>query len=126
MQGIAGDKGSLGYFGYAYYRENEDKLKVLAVDSGSGCVKPSPETIASAEYSPLSRPLFIYVNTGSYKRPEVKAFVDFYMEHGPELTNEVGYVSSDISVYEENRNKLKLYGVGFESKQTDRGLTYWK
>ena len=126
VQGIAGDKGSLGYFGYAYYRENEDKLKVLAVDSGSGCVKPSPETIASAEYSPLSRPLFIYVNTGSYKRPEVKAFVDFYMEHGPELTNEVGYVSSDISVYEENRNKLKLYGVGFESKQTDRGLTYWK
>ena len=66
VQGIAGDKGSLGYFGYAYYRENEDKLKVLAVDSGSGCVKPSPETITSAEYSPLSRPLFIYVNIGSY------------------------------------------------------------
>ena len=107
VQGIAGDKGSLGYFGYAYYRENEDKLKVLAVDSGSGCVKPSPETITSAQYSPLSRPLFIYVNIGSYKRPEVKALVDFYMEHGPELTNEVGYVSSDISVYQENRNRLK-------------------
>ena len=107
VQGIAGDKGSLGYFGYAYYRENEDKLKVLAVDSGSGCVKPSPETITSAEYSPLSRPLFIYVNIGSYKMPEVKALVDFYMDHGPELTNEVGYVSSDVSVYEENRNKLK-------------------
>ena len=100
VQGIAGDKGSLGYFGYAYYRENEDKLKVLAVDSGSGCVKPSPETITSAEYSPLSRPLFIYVNIGSYKMPEVKALVDFYMDHGPELTNEVGYVSSDVSVYE--------------------------
>ncbi len=107
VQGIAGDKGSLGYFGYAYYRENEDKLKVLAVDSGSGCVKPSPETITSAEYSPLSRPLFIYVNIGSYKMTEVKALVDFYMDHGPELTNEVGYVSSDVSVYEENRNKLK-------------------
>ncbi|PKB59872.1 MAG: phosphate ABC transporter substrate-binding protein [SAR202 cluster bacterium Ae2-Chloro-G2] len=107
VQGIAGDKGSLGYFGYAYYRENEDKLRVLAVDSGSGCVKPSPETITSAEYSPLSRPLFIYVNIGSYKMPEVKALVDFYMDHGPELTNEVGYVSSDVSVYEENRNKLK-------------------
>ena len=107
MQGIAGVKGSLGYFGYAYYRENEDKLKVLAVDSGSGCVKPSPETITSAEYSPLSRPLIIYVNIGSYKMTEVKALVDFYMDHGPELSNEVGYVSSDVSVYEENRNKLK-------------------
>ena len=71
VQGISGDKGSLGYFGYAYYQENEDKLKLVAVDSGSGCVKPSPETIPSGAYSPLSRPLFLYVNTESYKRPEV-------------------------------------------------------
>ena len=107
VQGISGDKGSLGYFGYAYYRENEDKLKLVAVDSGSGCVKPSPETISSGEYSPLSRPLFLYVNTESYKRPEVKELVDFYMEYGPKLTNEVGYISSDAAIYQENRNKLK-------------------
>ena len=107
VQGIAGDKGSLGYFGYAYYQENKDKLKLVAVDSGSGCVKPSLETIPSGEYSPLSRPLFIYVNTASYKRPEVKMFVDFYMEHGPKLTNEVGYVSSDAAVYEKNKDKLR-------------------
>ena len=106
VQGITGDKGSLGYFGYAYYRENEDKLKLVAVDSGSGCVSPSLETIPSGEYSPLSRPLFIYVNIGSLLRPEVKAFVDFYMEHGPELTNEVGYVSSDTSVYANNKDLL--------------------
>ena len=106
VQGITGDKGSLGYFGYSYYRENEDKLKLVAVDSGSGCVLPSPETIPSGEYSPLSRPLFIYVNTGSLLRPEVKAFVDFYMEHGPELTNEVGYVASDSSVYANNKDLL--------------------
>ncbi len=106
VQGITGDKGSLGYFGYSYYRENEDKLKLVAVDSGSGCVLPSLETIPSGEYSPLSRPLFIYVNTGSLLRPEVKAFVDFYMEHGPELTNEVGYVASDTSVYENNKDLL--------------------
>ena len=106
VQGITGDKGSLGYFGYSYYRENEDKLKLVAVDSGSGCVLPSPETIPSGEYSPLSRPLFIYVNTGSLLRPEVKAFVDFYMEHGPELTNEVGYVASDTSVYANNKDLL--------------------
>ena len=106
VQGITGDKGSLGYFGYSYYRENEDKLKLVAVDSGSGCVSPSLETIPSGEYSPLSRPLFIYVNTGSLLRPEVKAFVDFYMEHGPELTNEVGYVASDTSVYANNKDLL--------------------
>ena len=107
IQGIAGDKGSLGYFGYAYYQESKDNLKLVAVDSGSGCVKPSPQTILSGEYSPLSRPLFIYVNMDSYKRPEVKMLVDFYMEHGPELTNEVGYVSSGSGVYEENIRKLK-------------------
>ena len=106
VQGITGDKGSLGYFGYAYYRENEDKLKLVAVDSGSGCVSPSLETIPSGRYSPLSRPLFIYVNIGSLLRPEVKAFVDFYMEHGPELTNEVGYVASDTSVYANNKDLL--------------------
>ena len=106
VQGIAGDKGSLGYFGYAYYQENKDKLKLVAVDSGSGCVEPSPQTIPSGEYSPLSRPLFIYVNIDSLYRPEVKAFVDFYMDNGPALTNEVGYVASDPSVYAENRDKL--------------------
>ena len=106
VQGIAGDKGSLGYFGYAYYQENKDKLKLVAVDSGSGCVEPSPQTIPSGEYSPLSRPLFIYVNIDSLYRPEVKAFVDFYMDNGPALTNEVGYVTSDPSVYAENRDKL--------------------
>ena len=107
IQGISGDKGSLGYFGYAYYRESQDRLKLLGVDSGSGCVKPSPQTIPSGEYSPLSRPLFIYVNLGSMARPEVKAFVDFYMEHGPALTNEVGYVASDDNVYAENKAKLE-------------------
>lgn len=107
VQGIAGDKGSLGYFGYAYYQENKDKLKVVAVDSGSGCVQPNLQTIPSGEYSPLSRPLFIYVNEKSYQRPEVKTFVDFYMDKGPSLTNEVGYVASQDAVYADNRDRLK-------------------
>ena len=106
VQGVSGDKGSLGYFGFAYYAENTDKLKLLSVDSGSGCVKPSLQTIPSGEYSPLSRPLFIYVNMDSYKRPEVKTFVDFYMEVGPDLTNEVGYVASSESTYSENKSRL--------------------
>lgn len=106
VQGISGDKGSLGYFGYAYYAENTDKLKLLSVDSGSGCVKPNLQTIPSGEYSPLSRPLFIYVNMDSYKRPEVKTFVDYYMEVGPDLTNEVGYVASSGSTYSDNKSRL--------------------
>jgi len=107
VQGIAGDKGSLGYFGYAYYQENQDKLKLIAVDSGTGCIKPSLITIPSGEYSPLSRLLFIYVNTDNYKNSlAVKKFVDFYMIHGPKLTNEVGYVSSDSSVYIDNKALL--------------------
>ncbi len=107
VQGIGGDKGSLGYFGYAYYQENTEKLKLVAVDSGSGCVKPSLTTIPSGEYSPLSRPLYIYVNTDSYKnKPAVKELVDFYMINGPELINEVGYVTSDSSVYSKNKSLL--------------------
>jgi phosphate transport system substrate-binding protein len=106
VQGIAGDRSSLGYFGYAYYLENTDKLKAIGVDSGSGCVVPSVETIASKTYEPLSRPLFIYVNTASLERPKVQAFVEFYMEHGAELTAEVGYVPEDDSVYQQNFNMV--------------------
>jgi len=106
VQGIAGDKGSLGYFGYAYYAENKDKLKLVAVDSGLGCVEPSLETIPSGKYTPLSRPLFIYVNKKSYQRPGVKAFVNFYMEQGPNLTNEVGYIASGNATYTDNKDKL--------------------
>jgi phosphate transport system substrate-binding protein len=108
IQGIGGDKGSLGYFGYAYYQESKDKLKLLGIDSGSGCVKPSPISIPSGEYTPLSRPLFIYVNTDSYKnKPAVKRLVDFYMIHGPELINEVGYIASNNSVYANNKALLQ-------------------
>ena len=107
VSGISGSNGSLGYFGYAYYVENVEKLKLLGVDNGDGCVKPSKETIPSGEYTPLSRPLFIYVNKSAYQtRPEVKVFVDYYMEVGPELTNEVGYVTSSADVYNNNRALL--------------------
>ena len=102
VQGIGGDRNALGYFGYAYYAENEDKLKLVAVDSGEGCVLPSVETIADGAYSPLSRPLFIYVSKTSLERPEVREFVRFYMEHGAELTAEVGYVPLSAQEYQDN------------------------
>ena len=107
VQGIAGDKGSLGYFGYAYYVENKDKLQVIGIDNGDGCVVPDVTTIQDGSYKPLSRPLFIYVNGNSLGKPEVKEFVRFYMEHGKKLVDEVGYISEVASVYAENLNKIK-------------------
>jgi phosphate transport system substrate-binding protein len=92
VQGIAGDPNALGYFGYAYYEQNADKLKVLGVDSGSGCVTPDSKTITSGEYAPLSRPLFMYVSKEAAGRAEVRAFVDFYLETMNQLVPEVGYV----------------------------------
>ena len=103
VQGIAGDRGALGYFGYAYYQENEGVLKAVAVDGGSGCVAPDPSTIEDGTYSPLSRPLFIYVNAESLERPEVAAFVEYYMDNGYELTAEVGYVPVSRSDYAANK-----------------------
>jgi phosphate transport system substrate-binding protein len=107
VQGISGDRNGLGYFGYAYYEENRDLLKVVAVDSGSGCVKPTPDTIEGGEYAPLSRPMFIYVRQDSLQRPEVMTFAVFYMEHGAELALEVGYISLPAGEYLENVQKVQ-------------------
>jgi phosphate transport system substrate-binding protein len=93
VQGVAGDPNALGYFGYAYYAQNQDKLKVLGIDGGSGCVTPNEETVASGEYSPLSRPLFIYVAKGAVGRPEVQSFVDFYLGTVNDLIADVGYIA---------------------------------
>jgi phosphate transport system substrate-binding protein len=102
VQGVGGDGGALGYFGFAYYVENASRVKAVAIDSGNGCVEPTVGNIEAGEYTPLSRPLFIYVNKASLAKPEVAAFIRFYMEHGAELTEAVGYVASDASIYAEN------------------------
>lgn len=93
VQGIKQDPNALGYFGYAYYEANQDDLKVLAVDSGDGAILPSRRTVEAAEYQPLSRPLFIYVNSSAaQKNPDLKEFVDFYLNEVPETVTEVGYI----------------------------------
>ena len=107
VQGIAGGKYSLGYFGYAYYQENMDKLKLVAVDSGNGCTLPTSESIENGSYSPLSRPLFIYVSAASMERPEVKAFVEFYLDNAAELSQEVGYIRLGDAEYASNRESIK-------------------
>lgn len=107
VRGVAGSKGAIGYFGYAYYAENKDILKLLAVDDGSGPVKPSEPTIIDGSYKPLSRPLFIYVNKASLKRPEVAAFVKYYVENAAELAQEAQYVAASDEVQAENLKRLK-------------------
>ena len=107
VQGIAGGRYSLGYFGYAYYAENTDKLKLVDVDSGNGCVTPTSETIENGTYSPLSRPLFIYVSKQSLERPEVEAFVEFYLDNAAELAQEVGYIRLGEAEYAANRDMIK-------------------
>jgi len=103
VQGVSGDDGSLGYFGYAYYVENTGKLKLVAIDNNNGkCVLPSPETIKSGEYQPLSRPIFIYVRKEAAERPEVQAFVKFYLSKSftPIIpTKEVGYIPLTDELY---------------------------
>lgn len=90
--GVEGDEGALGYFGFAYYEESSDKLSAVAIDNGNGCVNPSRESIKSGEYAPLSRPMFIYVRRDALERPEVRAFVDFYLTNATALVPEAGYV----------------------------------
>lgn len=85
VQGVEGDSTALGYFGFSYYEDNADKLNLVAVDDGSGCVKPSVETIQNGTYKPLSRPLYMYVNTAALKdKPQVKAFLDYAVANAEE------------------------------------------
>ncbi len=109
VQGIAGDNYALGYFGYAYYLSNKDKLKVLGIDKedGNGCIIPDFSTIDSDLY-PITRPLYIYVNKFSYNtKPVVKEFVKFYMEQAAKLITEIGYVPVKDEEYKSNLDKVR-------------------
>ena len=102
VQGVEGDKGAMGFFGYAYYEENTDKLSALKING----VEPTPETIQNGTYKPLSRPIYIYINNKSYnEKPQVKAFVSFYLDNVSEVIREVGYIALDS--YEMEKSKLK-------------------
>ena len=92
-RGVAANPNAIGYFGYAYYQANKDKVKLVAVDNGQGCVVPSAQTVADATYQPLSRPLFIYVNAAAAARPEIEAFTRFYLSpESAQYVTKVGYV----------------------------------
>lgn len=104
VQGVSGDENALGFFGYAYYEENQERLKLVAIDdenpeNGDGPILPSPETVGNGTYQPLSRPVFIYVSKEAAQRPEVKRFVEFYLEQAPQLVREVGYIALPAEAY---------------------------
>ncbi|WP_306059680.1 PstS family phosphate ABC transporter substrate-binding protein [Natronococcus wangiae] len=108
VRGVQGNEYAVGYFGFAYYDENPEEVKALEIDDGNGCVEPSLETAKAGEYTPLSRPLFIYVAEQSLTRPEVRDFVRFYLERtSTDLVNEVGYVPLTEDERDENLDKFE-------------------
>lgn len=117
VQFVSRDKGALGYFGLAYYEENKDKLKAVPIkaDAEAEAIMPSVKTVNNGTYTPLSRPIFIYVKDASVKRPAVRDFVDFYLTEGGELAKEVGYVDLPADAYELARDNVKngKLGTGF-------------
>ena len=112
VQGIAGDVNSMGYFGYAYYIENKEILKLVPIDGGDGPILASPETINNGTYQPLSRPIFLYLNAESVKRPEVAAFVDFYLQNAPQFSAEVGYIPLPDAAYAAAKERVRKLETG--------------
>jgi len=101
VQGVSRDVNGLGYFGYAYYVENKDKLRAVPIVNEKGqAVLPSLEAVIAGSYTPLARPIFIYVSTKALAKPEVREFVEYYMKHGEKLSKEVKYVPLPSSAYQ--------------------------
>ena len=124
VQGVSGDEGALGFFGYAYYAENKDKLKLVPVDdgddaNGKGPILASLETVKDGTYRPLSRPIFIYPKLKALERPEVRQFVEFYLGKGVPLVTEVGYIPLSDREYEMVRGRLSSRKSGSMYEGTD-------
>jgi phosphate transport system substrate-binding protein len=117
VTGVSKDVNALGFFGYAYYSENKDKLAVLPVndgkaENGDGPIAPDPETIKKNTYQPLSRPLFIYIAVKSIEKTEVKDFIEYYIKNAPKLTAEVGYIPLPDKAYEFAKKRVDTKKTG--------------
>ena len=106
VTGVAGNQYALGYFGYSYLEENLDKIHALKVDSGSGCVAPSSETVNGGTYKPLARPLFIYPSKGALERPEFAAFLQFYLDNVNTIAAELAFIEATPDVLAKSRADL--------------------
>lgn len=107
VQGVTNDPYALGYFGLAYYLENQEVLRAVEIDNGAGCVAPSADTASDGSYAPLARPLFIYVRADSLERPEVQEFLRFYLASAQELADDVGYVAMSDALTAEQQAKVE-------------------
>ncbi|HET8968945.1 MAG TPA: PstS family phosphate ABC transporter substrate-binding protein, partial [Gaiellaceae bacterium] len=108
VQGVSGDKGALGYFGFSYFEENQDKLKALEVDAGSGCVAPSVETAQNDTYTPLSRPLFMYVKLSSLTDNQaVSDFMTYTLENAATIATEAQFVPLNQEQIAEQEQNLE-------------------
>jgi phosphate transport system substrate-binding protein len=113
VQGVQRDVNAIGYFGYAYYAENMNKLKAVAIVNAAGkAVAPAEASVIDGSYNPLSRPIFIYVSEAGYKRPEVKEFVEFFLKEGAQMAKEVKYVPLPAKAYEISADHLKKGKLG--------------
>lgn len=119
VQGVASNRGAIGYFGIAYYEQNQQRLKAVSIDNGAGPVAPTLETVADGSYQPLSRPLFIYVNAQALRRPAVQQFVNYYLDNAAALSRQVGYVPLPDSAYAAFRTRVAEVrtGTAFEGRQ---------
>ena len=106
MQGVSGTKGGLGYFGFSYFEENQDTLKAVEIDDGSGCVAPSVESAQAGDYTPLARPLFVYAKTDALERQEVEDFLRYMLENENAIAEEAQFVPLNETQIEENLAKL--------------------
>ena len=107
VQGVSGDTYSIGYFGYAYYGENKDKVKVVPIDGGNGCVAPTDEAINNGTYAPLSRPLFIYVRADAAQQEHIAEFVRYYLSpDGQDLAASVGFIPFPQEIYDLGLSKF--------------------
>ena len=125
VHGISGDKGSLGYFGYAYYLENRDRLKLLGIDGGDGCVIPSEQSINNGTYRPLSRPVFIYLRKDSALKPHIQEFIRYFLSEdgGQKLVSEVGYIPFPDKIYGLIQARVDSTAIGtlFGGSQPHKG-----
>lgn len=114
VQGVSRDVNAIGYFGYAYYAENRDKLKALPIvnEKLGKAVEPSGETVVNGTYQPLSRPIFIYINAKSAAKPEVKEFINYFNKNADKLVKEVKYVPLPAKAYAYNTETLGKMRVG--------------
>ena len=112
VQGVANNPGGLAYFGLAYYEENQSRLHAVAIDNGNGPVTPSQATVRNGTYAPLSRPIFIYVNAASLRRPQVQQFVQYYINNAATVSERVGYVALPQAAYAAYLQRAQRRQVG--------------